>query len=223
MINEMHFAPSILSADFMELGNDIKSVTEGGTDYLHVDVMDGLFVPSISFGMPVLKCIRKKTDLFLDVHLMINDPERYINDFADSGADLITIHLEATKDVKKNIELIRARNLKVGLAINPETDVNAIRPYLKDIDMALVMTVHPGFGGQSYIEDCTAKIETIANWIKEDNLNCDLEVDGGVKLDNLKKVLDAGANVIVAGSAVFKGDIKANTEEFISAMGGVSK
>lgn len=213
-----HFAPSILSADFMQLENDINEVTKGGTDYLHIDVMDGIFVPSISFGMPVLKCIRKKTDLFLDVHLMITEPERYINDFADAGADLITIHLEATKDIKKNIELIRARNLKVGLAINPETDVNLIKPYLKDIDMALVMTVHPGFGGQSYIEECTEKIVTVANWIKEDNLSCDLEVDGGVKLDNLKKVLDAGANVIVAGSAVFKGDIKANTEAFMMKL-----
>ena len=213
-----HFSPSILSADFMELQNAIDNVKEGGTDYLHIDVMDGIFVPSISFGMPVLQCISKKTDLFLDVHLMITEPERYIEEFCKAGADLITIHLEATKDVDKTIKLIRDKGLKVGLAINPETDVNLIRPYLSKIDMALVMTVHPGFGGQSYIEACTEKIRKVSSWIEEDNLQCDLEVDGGVKLDNLQKVLDAGANVIVAGSAVFKGDIIHNTMAFVEQL-----
>lgn len=208
------FSPSILSADFAALGDDIRKVTEGGTEYLHIDVMDGMFVPSISLGMPVIKSIRKISDLVFDVHLMIVDPLRYIEEFARSGADLITFHLEAAEDPQAVIDKIREFGCRVGISINPETSLDKALPWLPKVDMLLIMSVHPGFGGQKYIPSSTEKIRTARSFITEEGLSCDIEVDGGIKLDNVRTVLDAGANVIVAGSAVFGGDAFGNTVAF---------
>lgn len=214
----IHFAPSILSADFTRLQEEIDDVQRGGADYLHFDVMDGMFVPSISFGMPVLKCVAKKTEMFLDVHLMIVEPERYVEEFIKSGADLVTVHLETLKEPEKVIKQIHDLGVKAGLAINPETPAEQIRPYLPIIDMALVMSVHPGFGGQSYLPGSDEKIAAVAGWIREKGLNVDLEVDGGIKLENVEKAVSLGANVIVAGSAVFCGDAADNTGRFLEKI-----
>lgn len=214
----IHFAPSILSADFTRLQEEINDVQRGGADYLHFDVMDGMFVPSISFGMPVLKCVAKKTEMFLDVHLMIVEPERYVEEFVKSGADLVTVHLETLKEPEKVIKQIHDLGAKAGLAINPETPAEQIRPYLPIIDMALVMSVHPGFGGQSYLPGSDEKIAAVAGWIREEGLNVDLEVDGGIKLENVEKAVSLGANVIVAGSAVFYGDAADNTRRFLEKI-----
>ncbi len=218
VINMIHFAPSILSADFTQLQRDIDDVQRGGADYLHFDVMDGMFVPSISFGMPVLKCVAKKTELFLDVHLMIVEPERYVEEFVKSGADLVTVHLETLKEPEKVIKQIHDLGAKAGLAINPETPAEQIRPYLTMIDMALVMCVHPGFGEQAYLPSSDEKIAQIASWIREDGLFVDLEIDGGIKMENVERIAELGANVIVAGSAVFKGNVEENTREFIGKL-----
>lgn len=213
-----YLSPSILSADFAHLGEDIRLAEEAGAQYLHYDVMDGLFVPSISFGMPVLRSVRRITDLVLDVHLMIEKPERYIDEFADCGADIITIHYEACEDLPGTLQKIRAKGLKAGVVIKPNTPNSVLEGVLDQVDMVLLMTVEPGFGGQAYIPSSTEKIKELRRMLDARGLQTDIEVDGGIKKENLQTVLDAGANVIVAGSAIFAGDIKQNVQDFLKMM-----
>lgn len=211
-------SPSILAADCWQLGQQIEQVQRAGAKYLHIDVMDGLFVPSISFGMPVITSLRKRTDIFFDVHIMIQEPERYAAQFVECGADMVTFHLEATERVQETIDTIRQAGARVGISIKPGTPAEALLPWLEQADMVLIMTVEPGFGGQKYMDVCTEKIRRVREAITERGLAVDVEIDGGVTLDNISVPLGAGANVIVAGSAVFRGDIETNVRSLMAQM-----
>jgi len=211
-------APSILAADFKVLGEQIKLTERNGAQYLHFDVMDGAFVPSLSFGMPVLRSIRSATEQIMDVHLMIQEPIRFIEAFRKAGADTITVHMEACQDIHATIAKIRECGAKVGVSICPETDVQVLEGVLEETDMVLVMSVHPGFGGQKFIPETLGRIRAVREMSDARGLQVDIQVDGGIYPSNVREVLDAGANVIVAGSAVFKGDPAQNTREFMEIL-----
>lgn len=208
-------APSILSADFARLLEDVKKVENAGCEYLHIDVMDGHFVPNITLGPNVVKSLRKDVKMVFDAHLMIDNPDNYIKDFVDAGCDIIVVHEEACTHLHRTIQNIKAHNVKAGVALNPATPIENIKYVLKDLDMVLIMTVNPGFGGQSFIDGMVDKIKEVKSLIDEQGLNVDIQVDGGIKPSNVDKVVKAGANVIVAGSAIFNSDdIETTVKEF---------
>tara|TARA_B100000959_G_C14883833_1_gene583723 strand:+ start:103 stop:762 length:660 start_codon:yes stop_codon:yes gene_type:complete len=212
-MKKIKISPSILSADFSQLGSEIKRLEEGGADLIHVDVMDGHFVPNLTIGPPVIKTLRKFTTIPFDVHLMISPVHKYIKDYADAGADIITIHPEATENLLNSINHIKELNKKVGVSLNPDTKTNVIIDYLDKIDLVLIMSVFPGFGGQKFIPEIIKKIEELSQIKKNKKLNFDIEVDGGINFSNSKIVIEAGANILVSGTTIFKennGDIKKN-------------
>ena len=212
-MKKIKISPSILSADFSQLGQEIKNLENSGADMIHVDVMDGHFVPNLTIGPPVIKALRKYTNIPFDVHLMINPVHKYIKDYAESGADIITIHPEATPSLQESIDEIKKYKKKVGLSLNPDTKIGVIEKYIGQIDLVLVMSVFPGFGGQKFIKDVLKKIEKISEIKHKKNFEFDVEVDGGINFSNFKEVLEAGANILVSGTTIFKennGDIKKN-------------
>ena len=211
-------SPSILSADYTILGEQIRTMDEAGAQYVHIDVMDGKFVPSISIGLPVIKTIRKCTDRIFDVHLMIEEPIRYIDEFAEAGADIITVHAESCRHLDRTIDAIKEKGIIAGAALNPATPLSAIEYVLPKLDMVLVMTVNPGFGGQKLIPYTVDKVRDLRELVKKSGNKIDIEVDGGINLSNVQEVVDAGANIIVAGSAVFNGDIESNVKSFLNIL-----
>ena len=218
-MKKIQISPSILSADFSQLGKEIKKLEDGGADLIHVDVMDGHFVPNLTIGPPVIKALRNYTKLPFDVHLMISPVHKYIKNFAEAGSDIITIHPEATENLNESISLIKKLNKKVGVSLNPDTDISVIGTELKNIDLVLIMSVFPGFGGQKFIPETINKIKELQKIKEKNNYNFDIEVDGGINFLNSKDVINAGANILVSGTTIFKennGDIKKNIEKLKS-------
>ena len=214
-MKKIQISPSILSADFSQLGNEIKKLEDGGADMIHVDVMDGHFVPNLTIGPPVIKALKKQSSMLFDVHLMISPVHKYIESYSEAGADIITIHPEATDDLQSSISKIKSLNKKVGVSLNPETKIDVIMNYLEQINLVLIMSVNPGFGGQKFMPEVLIKVKELKKIQEEKGLVFDIEIDGGINFDNSKIAIEAGANILVSGTTVFKsnnGDIKKNIE-----------